>query len=201
MLHPRKEHNGDKTRITRNGKQGKEGATQVCYHVVPRRAHERSNERPACATNRNQRRCGTDQGAGRGIGKRAPTHACLFLHREYNGTTTNNTRKGVGTGRETQAHHGMARRGRSVRTHVDKSATAGMLYPATPQRTWCQRCTTKAHIPPPFLLSHRAQRERKPAKRKTETHTRAEAGKKCMPGRRAGREKGKERQRHERNKG
>ena len=93
MLHPRKEHNGDKTRITRQDKEGKKGATQVCYHVVPRRAHERSN--------RDQRSCGTNQGAGRGIEKRAPTHARLFLHREYNGTTTNNTRKGVGTGRET----------------------------------------------------------------------------------------------------
>ena len=101
MLHPRKEHNGDKTHITRKDKGGKEGATQVCYHVVPRRAHERSNERAARATNRDQRRCGTNQGAGRGIGKRAPTHARLFLHREYNGTTTSNTRKGVGTGRET----------------------------------------------------------------------------------------------------
>ena len=59
-----------------------------------------------------------------------------------------------------------------MRTHVDTSAKAGMLYAATPQRTWCQRCTTKAHIPPPFYLSHRAQRERRPAKRKTETHTR-----------------------------
>ena len=78
MLHTRKEHNGDKTRITRKDKEGKEGATQVCYHVVPRRAHERSNERPARATNRDQRRCGTNQGAGRGNGKRAPTHAHLF---------------------------------------------------------------------------------------------------------------------------
>ena len=101
MLHPRKEHNGDKTRITREDKEGREGATQVCHHVLPRRAHKRSNERPARATNRDKRRCGTNQGAGRGIGKRAPTHARLFLHREYNGTTTNNTRKGVGTGRET----------------------------------------------------------------------------------------------------
>ena len=101
MLHPRKEHNGDRTRITREDKEGKEGATQVCNHVVPRRAHERSNQRPARATNRDQRRCGTNQGPGRGIGKRAPTHARLFLHREYNGTTTNNTRKGVGTERET----------------------------------------------------------------------------------------------------
>ena len=91
MLHTRKEHNGDKTRITRKDKEGKEGATQVCYHVVPRCAHKRSNERPARATNRDQRRCGTNQGAGRGIGKRAPTHARLFLHREYNGTMTNNT--------------------------------------------------------------------------------------------------------------
>ena len=101
MLHPCKEHIGDKTRITQTDKEGKEGATQVSYHVVPRRAHERSNERPARATNRYQRRCGTNQGAGRGIGKRARTHARLFLHREYNGTTTNNTRKSVGTGRET----------------------------------------------------------------------------------------------------
>ena len=101
MLHPRKEHNGDKTRITRKDKEGKEGATHVCYHVVPGRAHERSNERPARATNRDQRRCGTIQGAGRGIGKRAPAHTRLSLHREYNGTTTNNPRKGVGTGRET----------------------------------------------------------------------------------------------------
>ena len=101
MLHPRKDHNGEKTGITRKDKEGKEGATQVCYHVVPRRAHERSNESPAHATNRDQQRCGTNPGAGRGIGKRAPTHARLFLHREYNGTTTNNTRKGVGTGRET----------------------------------------------------------------------------------------------------
>ena len=101
MLHPRKEHNGDKTRITRKDKEGKEGATRVCSLVVPRRAHERSNERPARATDRDQRRCGTKQGAGREIGKRAPTHERLFLHREYNGTTTNNTRKGVGTGRET----------------------------------------------------------------------------------------------------
>ena len=101
MLHPRKEHNGDKTRITRKDKEGKEGATQVCYHVVPRRAHERSNEHPARATNRDQRRCGTNMGAGRGIGKRGPTHARLSLHREYNGATTNNTRKGVGKGRET----------------------------------------------------------------------------------------------------
>ena len=61
MLHPRKEHNGDKTRITRKDKEGKEGAMQVCYHVVPRRAHERSNERPARATNRDHRRCGTNQ--------------------------------------------------------------------------------------------------------------------------------------------
>ena len=101
MLHPRKEHNGDKTRITRKDKEGKERATQVCYHVVPRRAHERSNERPARATNRDERRCGTNQGAGRGKGKRAPTHARPLLHREYNGTTTNNTRKSVGTGRDT----------------------------------------------------------------------------------------------------
>ena len=101
MLHPRKEHKGDKTRITRKDKEGKKGATQVCHHVVPRRAHGRSNERPAHATNRDQRRCGTNQGAGRGIGRRASTHGRLFLHREYNGTTTNNTRKGVGTGRET----------------------------------------------------------------------------------------------------
>ena len=81
-------------------------------------------------------------------------------------------------------------------THV-----SGMLYAATLQRTWCQRCTTKAHIPPPFLLSHRAQRGRKPAKRKTETQTRAEAGKKWVPGRRASRGKGKERRSHERNRG
>ena len=101
MSLPRKEHNGDKTLITRKDKEGKEGATQVCYHVVPRRAHERSNERPARATNRDQRRCGTNQGARRGKGKRAPTHARLFLPREYNGATTNNTRKAVGTGRET----------------------------------------------------------------------------------------------------
>ena len=101
MLHPRKEHDGDKTRITRKDKEGKEGATQVCYHVVPCCAHERSNKRPAHATNQDQRRCGTNQGAGRGIGKRTFTHAPLFLHREYNGTTTNNTRKGMGTGRET----------------------------------------------------------------------------------------------------
>ena len=60
-------------------------------HVVPRRAHERSNERPARATNRDQRRCGTNQGAGRGVGERAPTHARLFLHREYSSTTANNT--------------------------------------------------------------------------------------------------------------
>ena len=101
MLHPRKEHNGDKTRITRKDKEGGEKATQVCYHVVPRCAHESSNERPARATNRDQRRCGTNQGAGRGIRRRAPTNAHFFLHREYNGTTTNNTQKGVGTGRET----------------------------------------------------------------------------------------------------
>ena len=99
MLHPRKEHKGDKTRITRKDKEGKEGTTQVCYHVVPRRAHERINERPARATNRDQQRCGTNQGAGGGIGNRAPTHTPPFLHREYNGTTTNNTPKG--TGRET----------------------------------------------------------------------------------------------------
>ena len=101
MLHPGKEHNGDKTHITQKDKEGKEGATQVFYHVVPRRAHERSNGRPASATNRDQQRRGTNYGAGRGIGKRAPTHARLFLHREYNGTTTKNTQKGVGTGRET----------------------------------------------------------------------------------------------------
>ena len=77
MLHPRKERNGDKTHMTQKDKEGKEGATQVCYHVVPRRAHERSNERPACATNRDQQRCGTNGGAGRGKGKRAPTHARL----------------------------------------------------------------------------------------------------------------------------
>ena len=76
MLHPRKEHSGDKTRTTRKDKEGKERATQVCYHVVPGRAHERSNERPARATNRDQQR-------------------------EYKGTTTKNTQKGVGTGRET----------------------------------------------------------------------------------------------------
>ena len=101
MLHPRMGHNGDKTRITRKDKEGKEGATQVCYHVVPRHAHESSNESPARATNREQQRCLTNRGAGRGRGKRAPTHAHHFLHREYNGTTTNNTRKAVGTGRET----------------------------------------------------------------------------------------------------
>ena len=101
MLHPRKEHNGNKTHITRKDEEGKEGATQVCYHVVPHRAHKRSNERPAHATKRDQRRCGTNQGAGRGIGKRAPTHTRPFLHREWYGTTTNNTRKGVGTGKET----------------------------------------------------------------------------------------------------
>ena len=121
-----REYNGDKTRNTRKDTEGKEGATQVCYHVMPHRAHGRSNERkeqkkevwantrPRCkckydmhharpirATNRDQQRCGTNQGAGRGKGKRAPAHACPFLHREYNGTATNNTRKGVGTGRET----------------------------------------------------------------------------------------------------
>ena len=101
MLQPRKGHSGEKTHITRNSKEGKEGPKQVCYDIKPRRAHERSNERPARATNRDQRRCGTNQVAGRGIGRRDPTHARLFLHREYNGTTTNNTRKGVGTGRET----------------------------------------------------------------------------------------------------
>ena len=56
MLHPRKEHNGDKTRIRRKDEEGKEGATQVCYHVVPRRAHDRSNERPARATNRDKKK-------------------------------------------------------------------------------------------------------------------------------------------------
>ena len=56
MLHPRKEHNGDKTRITRNDKERNEQATQVCYHVVPRRAHERSNERLARATNPDQKK-------------------------------------------------------------------------------------------------------------------------------------------------
>ena len=101
MLPPREEQNGDKTRITRRDKEEKEGATQVCYHVLPGRAHERSIKRPARATNRDQRRCATNQGAGRGKGKRAPTYARFFLHREYNGTTTNNTGKGVGTGRET----------------------------------------------------------------------------------------------------
>ena len=55
-LHQSKEHNGDKTRITRKDKEGKEGATQVCYYVVPRRANERSNERPARATNRDQKK-------------------------------------------------------------------------------------------------------------------------------------------------
>ena len=29
---------------------------QVCYHVVPRRAHERTNEPPARATNREQKK-------------------------------------------------------------------------------------------------------------------------------------------------
>ena len=78
MLHQRKEHNGDKTHITRKDKEGKERATQVCYHVVPRRAHKRSNERPARATNRDQRKCGTNRGARRGKGKTAPTDARLF---------------------------------------------------------------------------------------------------------------------------
>ena len=77
MLHQRKEHNGYTTHIPQKDKEGKEGATQVCYHVLPHRAHERSDEHPARATNRDQQTCGTNQGAGRGIGKRAPTGARL----------------------------------------------------------------------------------------------------------------------------
>ena len=56
MLHQRKEHNGYRTHIPQKDKEGKEGATQVCYHVVPRRAHERSNERPARATTQDQKK-------------------------------------------------------------------------------------------------------------------------------------------------
>ena len=51
MSNPRKEHNSNKTRITRKDEEGKEGAKEVCSHVVPRHAHERSNEHPARAAN------------------------------------------------------------------------------------------------------------------------------------------------------
>ena len=98
----------------------------------------------------------------------------------------------------------MAPRGRSVRTHVDTSAKTGMLYAAQrstqPQRTWCQRYTKTAPshrrptYPHPSFVSQGAMREKdEPARKKTEIHTRAEAGRKCMPGRRASQQGAEER--------
>ena len=85
-----------------------------------------------------------------------------------------------------------------MRTHVDTSAKTGMLYAAQrsmqPQRTWCQRYTKTTSAPShrrptyphPSFVSQGPKREKdEPARKKTETHTKAEAGKKCMPGRRA----------------
>ena len=58
-----------------------------------------------------------------------------------------------------------------MRTDVDTSAKAGMLYAATPHRTWCQRCTTKAHIPPPFFfVLHGATREKVGEEKDRDTH-------------------------------
>ena len=81
-----------------------------------------------------------------------------------------------------------------MRTHKDTSAQTGMLRTAQrskqPQRTWCQRYTKAAPshrgptYPHPSFVSQGPKREKdEPARKKTETHTRAEAGKKCMPGR------------------
>ena len=75
----------------------------------------------------------------------------------------------------------MARRVKSVRTHVDTSAKTGMLYAAQwrtqPQQTWCQRGYSmfhgggtkppKAHIPPSLLcLTGPHNRERRAGKEK-----------------------------------
>ena len=82
-----------------------------------------------------------------------------------------------------------------MRTHVDTSAKTGMLYAAQRstqlQRTWCQRYTKTAPShrrpthPHPSFVSQGPMREKdEPARKKTETHTGPEAGKRCMPGRR-----------------
>ena len=175
---------------------------QVCY--TPRSPDARQQARPT--------KVWDQPGSREGNRKEDPRPRTPLLHRECNGATTSNTRKGMGTGRETEAHHGMARGGRSVRTHVDTSAKTGMLYAAQrstqPQRTRCQRYTKTApsrrrptYPHPPFVSQGPTREKDEPARKKTETHTRAEARKKCMPGRRASRGKGKERRSHERNKG
>ena len=109
----------------------------------------------------------------------------------------------------------MARRVKSVRTHIDTSADTGMLHAAQrrtqPQQSWCQQGYSmlhgdrtqppRAHIPPSFLcFTGPNWRERRGpgnwdqrSRRKTETRIRAEAGKRCMQGRRAGQQRVEER--------
>ena len=104
------------------------------------------------------------------------------------GNTTNTSVPASATKphRHGQAHHGMARRVKSVRRHVGTSAKTGMLYAAQwrtqPQRSWCQRGYSmlhgdrtkppKAHIPPSFLcLTGPNKRERRAGKeRGGDTH-------------------------------
>ena len=118
--------------------------------------------------------------------------------------------------------HGMTRRVKSVRTHVNTSADTGQVcsVPRNGERnnnganmgkeTSASMLPSSRTEPPPesphapiLPLSHRTQQERKKrarepgprkqAGRRTETHTRAEAGKKCMPGQRGGQRRVEER--------
>ena len=128
--------------------------------------------------------------------------------------------------RHGQAHHGMARRVRSVRTHVDTSADTGMLHAAQrrtpPQQSWCQCGYSMLHadgteLPkgphtPILPLSHRAQQERKkrtpglgPRKQAKDRDTHQGAGSEEVHAREEGeptksRGKGNERRDHERNR-
>ena len=59
MLHPRKEHNGDKTRITRKGKEGKEQGTTSKYVTMSCHAlhtREATSARPAPPTETRKKR-------------------------------------------------------------------------------------------------------------------------------------------------
>ena len=114
----------------------------------------------------------------------------------------------------------MARRVKSVRTHVDTSAKTGMLYAAQwrtqPQQTWCQRGYSmlhgggtkppKAHIPPSLLcLTGPHSRERQADKEK-DRDTHHGKGREKVHAREEGeptesRRKGKERRSHGRNRG
>ena len=74
-----------------------------------------------------------------------------------------------------------------MRTHVDTSAKAGMLYAATPQRTWCQRCTTTAlsrrrptYPPPSSCLTGRNERESRRRERQRHTPGRSQGKSACQ---------------------